>query len=113
MTPRANRRHFPNEEPMRNPQQDWPRRSRHVFDPDRLHQIAQLGVGKPHEEMVDAVVAGLEREYGEWITPQPWIFNMAGGAVGVMKILHASLSEYLLIFGSAIGTEGFSGRYRI
>ena len=90
------------------------RRGLTVFDPDTLHQIAQLGVGKPtHEAMCQAVIDGLLREYPEWIRPQPWIFNMAGGAVGAMKVLHASLSEYLLLFGSSIGTEGFSGRYRI
>src|SRR5262245_38138715 len=85
----------------------------HVFDPDELYRIAQLGVGRPHAEMCQAVIDGLTRAYPDWIKPQDWIFNCAGGAVGVMKLLHASLSEYLLIFGSAIGTEGFSGRYRV
>ncbi len=84
-----------------------------IFDPDKLHEIARLGVGKPHDEMVQAVIDGLQSEYPDWIHPQEWIFNCAGGAVGVMKLLHASLSEYILIFGSSIGTEGFSGRYRI
>jgi len=98
---------------MRNPRPLQERRGFYLFDPDKLHQIARLGVGKPHDAMIDAVVEGLEREYGEWIQPQEWIFNCAGGAIGVMKLLHASLSEYLLIFGTAIGTGGFSGRYRV
>jgi C-8 sterol isomerase len=100
---------------MRNPKPTAPAPSngRYVFDPDKLHEIAQLGVGKPHQQMVDAVVEGMQNEYAEWVQPQDWIYNCAGGAVGVMKLLHASLSEYVLIFGTPIGTEGFSGRYRV
>jgi C-8 sterol isomerase len=41
------------------------------------------------------------------------MFNLAAGATGMMTVLHGSLSEYLLLFGSPIGTEAFSGRYRL
>ncbi len=86
----------------------------YIFDPQVLHEIAKKGVGLPHKEMVRVVSDELAKAYpGHIETREDWIFNMAAGAIGVMTVLHASLSEYVIIFGSPVGTDGFSGRYRI
>jgi C-8 sterol isomerase len=84
----------------------------HVFEPEVLHEIARRGVGKPSEEMFSIVLDGLRERYPDHVRPTGrWIFNNAGGAMGALMLLHASLSEYLIFFGSPIGTEGHSGRY--
>jgi len=89
---------------------------RYVFDIERLHTIARHGVGKPHDEMVGTVVEAVVNAYPAHIDAsrqRRWLFSLTAGATGVMTILHASLTEYLIIFGTPVGTEGFSGRYRM
>ena len=87
-------------------------KQQYLFQPEDLHEIAKLGVGLERKEACDTIVAALKRNYPEHIrTDRPWIFNNAGGAMGAMKLLHCSLSEYIILFGSPIGTEGHSGRY--
>jgi C-8 sterol isomerase len=83
-----------------------------IFNPEVLHDIARRHVGMPHAEMAAGIIAELAQTYpGHIETRQNWIFSLAGGAVGVMTILHGSLSEYVILFGTPIGTTGFSGRY--
>lgn len=85
----------------------------YVFDPAVLHEIARAAVGKkPRADMIASVEEGLIARYPDHVDRDaPWLFNNAGGAMGQIKILHSSLSEYILIFGTPIGTEGHSGRY--
>ena len=84
----------------------------YLFDPDVLGRIARDALGQPLELMVEQIAGALEREYpGHIRDDRQWVFNNAGGAMGVMTILHASVSEYVIVFGTPIGTEGHSGRF--
>ena len=85
-----------------------------IFNPHVLHQIARAHLELPHQEMVCGIARELARAYpGHLETREEWMLSLAGGAMGIMTVLHGSLSEYVLIFGTPIGTEGFSGRYHI
>ncbi|RJO74060.1 MAG: hypothetical protein C4523_01495 [Myxococcales bacterium] len=83
-----------------------------LFDPAVLHEIAQKGIGLPYDTMFQTVIAELDRRYpGRIRVQQRWIFNNACGAMGQLTLLYGSLTEYLILFGTPIGTEGHSGRY--
>ena len=56
--------------------------------------------------------AELEEKYPGHILPSKdmqWMFMNAGGWMGSMCLLHASLTEYVLFFGVALDTSGHSG----
>lgn len=84
-----------------------------VFDREVLGRCAARGLDRPLDEGFAAITEALLEHYPRHVRPGPprWIFNNAGGAMGQLHLLHASLSEYLIFFGSAVGTEGHSGRY--
>lgn len=104
----------------------------YVFDPARLHTIVREVISTPDPNSVQEPAAAsdgplttntnalFDRLVGELDFAYPgkialgnrkWIFNNAGGAMGQMTFLHVSLDEYLILFGTPIGTEGHSGRY--
>ena len=86
----------------------------YIFDPDRLHEAARKATGLSHAELWPAIRQDLEATYPGHLAPkEEWVFNLAAGATGIMALLHASLTEYLIIFGSPCGTEGYSSRYAL
>jgi C-8 sterol isomerase len=85
----------------------------HRFDLQILHEIAKKGIGLPHEQMFPAITDALSAAYpGHIHRDMDWIYSNAGGTMGVMKPLYFSATEYLMFFGTPIGTEGHSGRHR-
>ncbi|KAL6079592.1 Sigma non-opioid intracellular receptor 1 [Balamuthia mandrillaris] len=64
------------------------------------------------EDMFTNVTRALQQEYPDHIfADNEWVFNCAGGFKTGMLILHASLTEYVIFWGSAVHTVGMSGRH--
>lgn len=85
-----------------------------LFNPHELHAIAQAAVrgGLTADEAFVNITAELKHRYpGHIADLHSPIFINAGGFMGSFTLIHASLSEYILFFGSALGTTGHSGRY--
>ena len=86
----------------------------YVFEPVVLQRLATGCIRKdlPAEDLITHVQSELYKSYPLHINKSPkWILNNAGGAMGAMCILHASMTEYVMIFGTPLGTEGHTGRF--
>ncbi|WP_293010375.1 isomerase [Mycobacterium sp.] len=86
------------------------------IDPDVLAQIAKDAIGRPLDsgERLDHVVEMISAAYPHLIAPVRgrWVGNKAGGILGKVSMVYFSPREYIVLFGSPTGTQGFSGRYK-
>ncbi|XP_060710821.1 sigma non-opioid intracellular receptor 1 [Hemiscyllium ocellatum] len=92
----------------------WLSSKEHVFNREELSKLARQYSGLNHDQAFTKVVVELRKRYPGHILPDEdlqWIFVNAGGWMGSMCLLHASLTEYVLLFGTAVDTGGHSGRY--
>lgn len=105
----------------------------YIFSPEAMNTLFQESLALHPDSTpaaIDHIVNSLRQTHGNLtITESPfplgastaspqlsplsdrWIFNNAGGAMGSMYIIHASITEYLIIFGTPLGTEGHTGRH--
>jgi len=86
----------------------------YIFDQDVLQEIAVKAINSSNDtsSIFQSVADQLAQRYpGHVETDQEWVFNNAGGAMGAMWVLHSSITEYVIIFGTAVGTEGHTGRF--
>ncbi|KZP28565.1 ERG2 and sigma1 receptor-like protein [Athelia psychrophila] len=105
----------------------------YVFNPTFLHELAQSAISASPDStdgMIQHILTNLTETYPTTVIalninsqntssptygqlshhePSEWVFNNAGGAMGAMYIIHASITEYLIIFGTPLGTEGHTG----
>lgn len=83
-----------------------------LFDPRKLNDIVKKTKGMKLDRAFEFIADELSKAYPGYISKnERWIFNNAGGAMGQLKLLHGSIREYIIFFGTCIGTEGHSGRY--
>ena len=88
--------------------------SHYIFDPEVIHECAMKGLGHRKPEMFDVIAREIEKRYpGHIDHSQPWIYSIAGGAMIQVKLYYASIYEYVMIWGTPIGSEGHSGRHRV
>ena len=87
----------------------------YALDPYAIADCCQGIVDLPMESgaRLDAAIAQIADLYPKHVDAQRqrWIFTKAGGICGKVSFLHASMNEYLLLFGAPVATYGFSGRY--
>ncbi|KAG5983679.1 Squalene epoxidase [Claviceps pusilla] len=87
----------------------------YIFRLEELKDVSSRALaqhGNDTRAVVKFIADELHETHGAHVNvEEDWVFNNAGGAMGAMYILHASITEYLIIFGTAIGTEGHTGRH--
>ncbi len=75
----------------------------YIFELDHLQDLAKRSIdhhGNNTRGAVQYIVDELSQKNPAHVNvEEDWVFNNAGGAMGAMYIIHASVTEYLIVFG--------------
>ncbi|KAM4708040.1 sigma non-opioid intracellular receptor 1 [Discoglossus pictus] len=92
----------------------WLSSKTYQFNREEISRLAKEHAGLDYEVAFSKIIIELRKKHPGHILPDEdlqWVFVNAGGWMGSMCLLHASLTEYVLLFGTAVDTSGHSGRY--
>ncbi|KAI0326118.1 hypothetical protein GY45DRAFT_1383236 [Cubamyces sp. BRFM 1775] len=93
----------------------------YVFTPEFLHAIAQAAV-REHpgyiNAMIPCIVSNISAEFPFSTTALNTNFiermlSNAGGVMGAVYSIHTSMTEYLMIVGASLVTEGHTGMHTV
>ncbi|KAM5191373.1 sigma non-opioid intracellular receptor 1 [Mantella aurantiaca] len=90
----------------------WLQSKSYTFTREEISGLAREHAGLDYEVAFSKIIVELRKKHPGHILPDEdlrWVFVNAGGWMGSMCLLHASLTEYILLFGTAIDTSGHSG----
>jgi hypothetical protein len=86
------------------------------IDPEVLAGLASelVALQLPDAELIPRAVELISAAYPDLVDPVPgrWVGSKAGGILGKVRMLYFTPREYIVIFGTPTGTQGFSGRYK-
>jgi C-8 sterol isomerase len=88
-----------------------------IFKTSHLHELSQRAIsahGNDTRAVVKYIVDELSTDAStkSYVNlDEEWMFNNAGGAMGGMYIIHASITEYLIIFGKCLPLPPFPSSY--
>ncbi|KAK2741240.1 C-8 sterol isomerase [Myotisia sp. PD_48] len=90
----------------------------YIFDIEKLQELAKASIER-HPNNVTSLMSdlnlALREEYGsQHVLPfstdeSKWIWSTHGSAMGAFIILHASVTEYLIFYGTPVFSSGHSG----
>ncbi|KAK0687484.1 SGMR1 protein, partial [Pygoscelis papua] len=92
----------------------WLTSKQYEFTPAEIAQLARYHAGLDHKLAFSKIIVELRKKHPGHILPDEdlqWVFVNAGSWMGSMCFLHTSLTEYVLLFGTAVDTGGHSGLY--
>src|SRR5438067_862803 len=76
----------------------------YLFDPEALYALVSKAQGLELDDLLDAVLEDCASRYpGHVLTgPPEWILLPNGSMLGQLAVLHASVREYLSLFGAPV-----------